>query len=890
MRQSAVILAIFLSAAPALAQEGIRLLPPEKPHEPVLTRPPEVTRFVPAAYPEEARAAGLEAEVGLQVDLDATGTVTAVEVLRPAHVGDQPVAQPAGAAFDAAAVEAVKAFGFRPAEVDNVPAPVRIEYDYHFTLQQVVAEPAPGEAAPPPEPAIRGTVRERGTHLPIVGAAVSIEGRDGEISADQGGAYAVPDLPPGTYHVLVNAPGFNPGASDVEVKAGMVAELTFYLKPQEEDTGYVTIVRGKREQDVVARYTISQRALTTVPGTFGDPVRVVQNLPGVARSPYVLGLLLVRGSSPSDSAIFVDGVPVPLIYHFLGGPSIIAPDFLSRIDFYPGNFGARFGQATAGIIDIGTASDTPEDWHGTADVNLFFAGAFVEIPVAPKASLKLALRRSYYDLVLPIVFKAMGRNTSTIVPVYYDYQARFDMGFSDDDHMHLFAFGSDDALRLATGDGSGGSNSGVDLTAHTSFHRLTGEHLWHITPDVTSRMSPWVGIDVSTFDMGNGNIDITTWSGGLREEVSWRAHETLELRPGIDLTMERYSFTGQVPPTKNYIVPGQSLTGGAGGAFASDSSGTLQSVSRTLSDVGLAAYLEAIWSPVERLKIIPGIRAQSYFYNSRARFRADPRMVVRVDVGADTILKAGAGLYSKLPPEYLLDPVYGNPDLTLEWSDQYSVGVEHDFTKDIHLDVQGFFIRRHDRAVQSSALTYSDGSIQRVNAANDGTGRAYGLEVLLKHDVTKWFYGWVSYTLSRSEESNKAGDPLSPSRFDQTHILTVVASVRPGMGWEIGARFRLVSGNPTTPRLDGTFVADRSGYTPFLGARDSDRESLFHQLDLRVEKTWEFEQWMLSFYVDVQNVYYAKNTEAIVWDYRSRQSWQVPGIPILPSFGFKGRF
>ena len=90
------------------------------------------------------------------------------------------------------------------------------------------------------------------------------------------------------------------------------------------------------EGEDATRHTVSQSELTTVPGTFGDPLRVIQNLPGVARSPYGLGLLIIRGSSPQDSGVYVDGHRVPLLYHFLGGPSVLTPDLIDRIDFYPG--------------------------------------------------------------------------------------------------------------------------------------------------------------------------------------------------------------------------------------------------------------------------------------------------------------------------------------------------------------------------------------------------------------------------------------------------------------------------------------------------------------------------------------------------------------------------
>src|SRR6185436_5348035 len=97
---------------------------------------------------------------------------------------------------------------------------------------------------------------------------------------------------------------------------------------------------------------VSQLESRTVPGTMGDPLRAVQSLPGVARAPFGIGLLVVRGASPADSGVFLDGVQLPALYHFLVGPSVLSPQLIDRIDFYPGGFGVQNGRITAGAVDV----------------------------------------------------------------------------------------------------------------------------------------------------------------------------------------------------------------------------------------------------------------------------------------------------------------------------------------------------------------------------------------------------------------------------------------------------------------------------------------------------------------------------------------------------------
>lgn len=850
------------------AQEGVKYAP----KKPVLTKAPQIKQFIEAEYPEDAVKEGKEADVFLEVDIDETGKVTDVRLIKPAGDG-----------FDQAAIKAVKGFVFEPAEIDGKPSPITIEYVYHFRLQKVVEQKAEAES----REVIKAKVKERGSGLPVIGAAIAIDGMEEEVTTNEKGVFIVKDLPPGKRKLKIIAPDYETLETEVEIREGMVAEVTFYLKPLHESP-YQTIVRGEREKEVVARYTVSERELTTVPGTFGDPVRVVQNLPGMARSPYVLGVLLVRGAFPQDSGVFIDGVEVPAIFHFMGGPSILNPQFLSRIDFYPGNFSVRYGGMIGGLVDVGTSKEMPEVWSSTLDLNLFFASGYLELPVSKKVSVKIGGRRSYYDFIIPAVLKASGYKATTVVPVYWDYQTRIDVALKGDDHLYVFAYGSQDSLSAATTDNQTAER--ITLGFRMGFHRLAVSHLWHITPKLTNTFIPTIGYDNVSMDMGRGFVDLDTFAWGVRDEMAWSPRENLTLRWGLDAGGGYWGYSFEMPPLKDYIIPGE-IVWHPRSQGKYDTTGVTERISDHIWGEGFAIYIENIWTVWDRLKVIPGVRFDSIFYMGRKRFSFDPRFTARLDVGKGWTIKGGAGIFHQLPNEMYLDKYHGNPDLDLEWAEHYTMGFEKKIGDAILLDCQGFYIRRHDRAVPTKEIVATDiGGQKRIMYNNQGKGRAYGMEFLLKHDVTERFYGWISYTLSRSEDQMDADSPMSLNPFDQTHILTAVANVRLGKGWEVGGRFRLVSGNPETPTLDSTFVADGNRYIRYQGEPYSSRRPLFHQLDIRVDKAWEFEKWMLSVYLDIQNIYNAKNPEFRIWDYRYRRYYDVRGLPILPTIGIKGRF
>jgi hypothetical protein len=200
------------------------------------------------------------------------------------------------------------------------------------------------------------------------------------------------------------------------------------------------------------------------------------------------------------------------------------------------------------------------------------------------------------------------------------------------------------------------------------------------------------------------------------------------------------------------------------------------------------------------------------------------------------------------------------------------------------------------------AVPTNSGALVTYN--NDAKGYVGGLEVLLKYKPDEQFFGWLAYTLSRAVRQYGPGQPDVLMPWDQTHILTVLGSYRLGWGWEFGARFRLVSGNLVDPnvcdfaattcdptRINALFHGATGAYTPIpFGGDQGERLPMFHQLDLRVDKTWEFKAWKLSAYLDILNAYNSQNVEAIIYDYRFSTRQFVTGIPILPSFGLRGEF
>jgi TonB family protein len=849
---------------------------------PRLTKPPRLQRPPDPVYPPEALAAGLSGAVTLQLDLDPAGHVTQVAVTGPAGHG-----------FDEAARDAGYRMIFEPAEIDGRPAAIRIEYVMRFQPRQVPAAPpdagAPPDAAalpppPPMRPIVRGRVRERGTRDPVAWAAVSvISHRDGgppvELSSttnDEGDFEVSATVDPGTrLRVVISSGEHDPCIREVVVPPADAgpAELSCLVAAR-AGPRYETVLAAPGEGEEATRHTISQPEMTTVPGTFGDPLRVIQNLPGIARSPYGLGLLIIRGSSPQDSGVYVDGHRVPLLYHFLGGPSVLTPDLINRIDFYPGGFGVRYGRATAGVVDVTTRTEPLRRFHGSADVDFLDSSVYLEGPIGGETSVGLAARRSYIDAILPAVIpQRVGSTTAVVTPVYWDYQGRLTRPLAGG-RLSLFAFGSNDSLKVIASDPERG---GIDLGTSVGFHRVIAAYD-RALGGWTSRFSPAWGYDHLNFGAGEVTASLSSQVLGLREDLSRAVASWFKLDLGLDGELRFDRFGLAIPMAPERRTYGRAIM-------------TASTVDRSQNNLAAGVYVEALVDLTPTLRLVPGVRGDWFRYAGEDRFSGDPRVVLRWAPRPGQAFKVGAGVFHQPPQPQELDPEYGNPALRLLWSDQYHVGLEQDLTRALSLEATLYYLRRHDLPLPSSRVV--DGRFERY--ASLGRGRSYGLELRLRHQVTERFYGWISYTLSRSEVTTalpSTDDPtptLVPTPFDQTHNFILVASRRL-RAWEIGARFRLVTGIPETPINGSTYDADFNTWDPLTGAARSHRRQTFHQLDVRVERTFTFDAWRFSAYLDVQNVYNAENPEATIYDYRYQNQAPVRGLPVLPVLGLKGRF
>jgi TonB family protein len=831
---------------------------------PAALEPPALVTFVQAPFPAEALAQKLTADVLLRLDIGADGKVTAATVETPAGHG-----------FDEAAREAALGFVFRPATRAGQAVPARILYRYSFTLTEA---PAPREPALPPTARIKGHVHMGDSDAPITGARVTLRDAAGKVfttATDADGSFGASDIPAGRVTIHVEAPGFLPWDGSELVARGESLEVRYRLRPPSR--GMEVTIRGEQPDREVTKRTIERKELALVPGTNGDALRAIETMPGVARPPALSGMVIVRGSGPSGTHKFVDGTFVPNLYHFGGLTSVVPTEMIEAIDFFPGNFSAKYGRVTGGIMDVRLREMQHDGrYHGLAQVDFIDARVLLRgpVPLLPKWDFEIAGRRSHVDAWIgPLLEGGVGVRTA---PVYYDWQAFAETKPTTRSTFRVGVFGADDRLAFVFKDAMvQDPGLGNSLTNHNRLLRFQALYRNTITDRLSVSGSAAVGMDSENIAFGAMHINSDYVPVTFRGELAYRLARGLTVRVGPDILY--YHIKADIRATQP-PDPGQP----APGPYSSQ---PLISYDATAEWSQPAGYAEVEWVPEERVKVLLGARAD--YFNRTERLDLSPRLNVRYDLHHDfprTTLKGGIGLFYEPPEPVQVAAPFGNPDLSSNRATHYSGGFEQELSREVDLSVEGFYKRLSDVVVRVPTATGA------TSYANVGDGKVAGVETLLRWKPAGRFFGWVAYTLSRSTRHNGPGEPERLFEYDQTHILTLLGSYDLGRGWQLGGRFRYVSGNPYTPCLGGVLQAGAGVYACRNGPLLSARMPPFHQLDLRVDKTWKFQSWKLTSYLDVQNVYNRANPEAVGYNYNFTKTRNQSGLPIIPSLGIRGEF
>ncbi len=870
----ALLIATVAGAPSARAQDQA---PAPVPGAHKLTRPPRLAHFVEAPYPESEKAAGNAASVVLQIAINASGGVDQVAV-----------AQSAGPAFDAAAEAAARQFVFEPAEVDGKPAAIRILYKYEFVLRQE----APTTAT------FTGQVRDRRTKKPLAGVGVSLDS-GASATTDADGRFALDGVAPGPHVVTLSGPHLTALQTSETLEAGHQLAATYDVEPQDEKTPAedqddleVVVAAPPIEKQVVST-EVSAEEGRRVPGTQGDVLKVVENLPGVARASIGSGQVVVWGAAPQDTRVYLDGVPLPRLYHEGGFRSVVNSDMVQSVDLLPGGWGAEYGRGLGGLVTVQLKPADKEGTHGSVTSDLLDASAHVRTRLSDRVTFEVAGRKSYLDALLP-VFTSRDIGQFIPIPKYFDAQIRALVDLSPRETLEIGGIASSDVVDNTV---PSDDPTSQQLQTHDAFFQRVWLK-WKKQADDGSELSlvPSVGTDsdklVDQFGLAPTNLRVDSTVASVRGTWRKRLASWVTLTAGADaqLTRSRFARSGSntSPPRQgDLFVFGQAPSDQL--AYDDGTSIAASAAPFATADFALAG---------DTVHVVPGLRVEPYLLTASRREPAfgttppvgifqestqiEPRLAVRWSPVSALTWKVGWGVYHQPPAAADLSAVFGDPTLGLESAEHLLGGVTVGTPDVVSFEMTAFRVTSQDLDVRSALPSPTVAQA----LLSTGIGRTRGIQFLLRKQVGKRFFGWLTYTLSKSERANAEGDPYYAYDFDQTHIVGAVASYDLGAGFEVGGRFRYATGFPRTPVV-GSYLDGKTGaYEPLFGALNSIRIPPFWQIDVRLSKRFTLGRGTaLEAYLDLQNVTDRSNAEEIVYSPNYTQRRYITGLPILPVLG-----
>ena len=711
----------------------------------------------------------------------------------------------------------------------------------------------------------RGKIVDAATGKPVPGATVfNKDTGESAIANDDGEFEFVASEGPANLVVI------DPSYKKTEARYDGKSAVTISLEPVSV-RGEEIVVEAERERATAGETTMKREEIARIPGSRGDALSAVKNLPGVAN---VQGFgpnagLVIRGSSPADSRIFVDGFEIPILYHLGGIQSVLPTEMIDDLVYTPGAFGVELGKASAGTIQVSSRRGGRE-LAGFAEVSFINASTMLQGPLGKKGSFAFAARRSYIDALIPLVVSDDSLSF-TALPRYYDYQARLDYALTDHLKLSAFIFGSDDLFAVETDQQDPDEPSRFKNT--TTFTRGIAA-LTYDRPGVYNKLAVSALTQRVGFELGDDRyLNIRPDSIAARDDFRVQVANGVAIIAGGEAEYREVGVRVKLPrPPKEGDPTEPNLT-----------HDPLIDVDRRESGENLAGWTAVELIPHARIKTTAGVRVDNFRRNNVVVVQ--PRLQSRIKLDKTASILAAGGLYTR-PPDNNDENL--QTSLAPERAWQTSVGLENKLAKGITMTTTIYYNDRSDlitAAGERADAMATDGS---STYTNDGVGRSYGAELLLQARTDN-FFGWAAYTYARSERKDNEMAEQRLFDSDQTHNLVMLGSYKVG-NWQFGGRFQLTTGTPYTPVVGAVFNSDINNYSAEFGRINSQRNPAQHQIDIRVDRAFKFQSWKLSGYIDVANVYMNAPTLGYEYNQNYTERTETKGIPILPSIGLRGEF
>lgn len=696
------------------------------------------------------------------------------------------------------------------------------------------------------------------------------------------GFYSLPNIPNGTYYLAVSSVGYKIKLTKLTV-ANDDLRQNIQLESVSVMTQELTVTADRESSPTssISSISISPSFVSKMPAFGGevDIFRTLQLLPGIAAGSELSSGLYVRGGSPDQNLILLDGVTVYNPSHLAGFISSFNNDAIKDIRMIKGAFPAEYGGRLSSVLDLTMKEGRKDKVGGKAGISLISSKLTVEGPINENSSFMISGRRFYFDLLLGLI--------TNDAPTYYfyDFNAKANYKLSDNDVLYVSGYFARDVFGVNEND-----NDDISVNWGNSTANIRWMHI--VNPELFTNFS-LVYTDY-IFDSNIGEEDVIFNTGSrirdivLKGDAQYLAYDDHIIKTGADITW--HNFNAKANFNESNINEADFLGEG------------------NINTFDIALYAQDEWKATDRLDVNYGLRG--YYFQQGNYLDIEPRLSATYLTGEGVRLKGAFAVAN----QYIHLVVRNNISLPTDlWfpstenilpsrSYQGVLGAEMNIIDDTYLiSLEGYYKKMDNLLEYRDDAEFTLG-IPLEEQFTRGEGRAYGIELFLNKKIGN-FTGWVGYTLAwtkRQFDDLNNGKEFYP-RYDRRHDISVTLNYEFSDVWELGLAWVYGTGQaftmPTSTyywREDYDYYNDKYQFSD----RNGVRLPAYHRMDLNFMYKFKAYNlpWVLS--INIYNVYDRRNPFA--WyinneydpqtgDYK-KQLKQITLFPIIPTLGLSFEF
>ncbi|MFZ2898742.1 MAG: TonB-dependent receptor [Saprospiraceae bacterium] len=716
---------------------------------------------------------------------------------------------------------------------------------------------------------VEGQVVSATNKEPLGFATVAVLQSETGVTCDSAGYFRL-ELAPGLYNLEASFIGFTPLIlHEITASTGKPVFLEFFLEPGAVALEQVEVraeAFRRTAESPLSLQSVTLHELERMPGATIDVSRFLRTLPGVSPRTSFGYNLIIRGGSSNENRFYLDGIEIPTITHFTvqgtsGGPNgILNVRMLQKAELHTGAFPASRPNALSSVLEVYQREGRKDRIGGNFTLGATDFGFMVEGPIGKKSNFMLSARESYSQHM----FKAIGL---PVLPFYSDVQFKNVIRFNPKNELILTGIGGYDKYTLNLE-----AEASESLLYNTGYIP-EGKQFIYAAGAVYKHY-----LDNSYYTLVLSQNGFINQAEKYLDNTYQPEDQVLDFRSGeteTKLRLEHRIFRSQ------WEI--QYGLGGEHNRFTADNfslftfrDGTADSISYStdLEFLRYGAFGSASRTFASgRGTIFAGLRLDGSTYNDEMKNplrQLSPRLAFSYALPANWKLNASAGVYYQMPPYILLGfqeagRLVNRDRLKYMRSSQAALGIEHTTAKGYQVKLEGFyknyanypFLLFDSISYANANASYALVGNQPADASSEG--RAYGVEFQVKQKLTRGYYWMLNYSFVVSQFRDTEGAFIS-SAWDNRHFATVAAGKTFKKNWQMGLRWSFSGGNPYTPydlelsSRRGVWDLNRRGLPDYSQLNEA-RLPIFHQLDFRVDKQFNFRKWALQVFLDIQNIY-----------------------------------